>query len=215
MKKTSESPLPDLSIKPIAELTAAEAEAELARLAEEIAEHDRRYYQQDEPAISDAEYDELRKRNLAIEARFPKLKRADSPSERVGAAPVARFGKVVHAVPMLSLDNAFADEDVIEFLARVRRFLRLAADAPLGDHRRAEDRRPVLLDPLRGPPPRHRRDARRRLRGRERHRQYPHGAGRTRHAAEGRAGRGRGARRDLHAPRRLPGAQPPARSRTG
>lgn len=121
----------DISTKPVDDLTAAEAEAELTRLAEEIAGHDRRYYQQDDPLVSDAEYDALRKRNLAIEKRFPKLKRADSPSERVGAAPVGRFGKVVHSVPMLSLDNAFAEEDVIEFLARVRRFLRLAADAPL------------------------------------------------------------------------------------
>ena len=117
--------------KPVEDLTAAEAEAELARLAAAIAENDRRYYQEDDPLISDADYDELRKRNLAIEARFPGLKRADSPSERVGAAPVARFGKVVHSVPMLSLDNAFADDDVSEFIARVRRFLRLAADAPL------------------------------------------------------------------------------------
>ena len=121
----------DTSTKPVDDLTAAEAEAELARLADEIAGHDRRYYQEDDPLVSDAEYDELRRRNAAIEARFPKLKRADSPSERVGAAPVARFGKVVHTVPMLSLDNAFAEEDVAEFVARVRRFLRLAADAPL------------------------------------------------------------------------------------
>ena len=123
--------MPEVSKKPVEALTASEAAEELARLVEEIAEQDRRYYQQDEPPISDAEYDELRKRNAAIEARFPKLKRADSPSERVGAAPVARFGKVVHSVPMLSLDNAFAEEDVVEFVARVRRFLRLAADAPL------------------------------------------------------------------------------------
>jgi DNA ligase (NAD+) len=121
----------EVSTKPVEALSAAEAEAELARLVGEIAGHDRRYYREDDPLVSDAEYDELRKRNLAIERRFPKLKRADSPSERVGAAPVGRFGKVVHSVPMLSLDNAFADEDVIEFLARVRRFLRLAADAPL------------------------------------------------------------------------------------
>ncbi len=125
MTSRPESPIP------VEDLTEAEAADELARLAAEIAEHDRRYYQQDDPLVSDAEYDALRRRNLAIEARFPALKRADSPSERVGAAPVARFGKVVHSVPMLSLDNAFAEEDLVEFLARVRRFLRLAADEPL------------------------------------------------------------------------------------
>lgn len=111
--------------KPVDDLTEAEAAKELARLSSEIAENDRRYYQEDAPAVSDAEYDVLRRRNAAIEARFPELKRADSPSERVGAAPVAKFAKVVHSVPMLSLDNAFADEDVIEFLNRIRRFLRL------------------------------------------------------------------------------------------
>ncbi len=121
----------DPTSKPVEDLTESEAASELARLAAAIAENDRRYYQEDDPLISDAEYDELRKRNLAIEARFPELKRSDSPSERVGAAPVARFGKIVHTVPMLSLDNAFDEEDVVEFLARVRRFLRLAADEPL------------------------------------------------------------------------------------
>ena len=121
----------DPTSKPVEDLTESEAAAELARLAAAIAENDQRYYQEDDPLISDAAYDEFRKRNLAIEARFPALKRADSPSERVGAAPVARFGKIVHAVPMLSLDNAFDEEDVVEFLARVRRFLRLAADEPL------------------------------------------------------------------------------------
>lgn len=131
MTTTSESAMTDTTAKPVADLTEAEASAELARLAAAIAENDQRYYREDDPAISDAEYDALRKRNLAIEARFPALKRADSPSERVGAAPVARFGKIVHAVPMLSLDNAFADEDVVEFLGRVRRFLRLAVDEPL------------------------------------------------------------------------------------
>jgi DNA ligase (NAD+) len=131
MTTTSESAMTDTTAKPVADLTEAEASAELARLAAAIAENDQRYYREDDPVISDAEYDALRKRNLAIEARFPALKRADSPSERVGAAPVARFGKIVHAVPMLSLDNAFADEDVVEFLARVRRFLRLAVDEPL------------------------------------------------------------------------------------
>jgi DNA ligase (NAD+) len=131
MTTLSESPMPDPTVKPVEDLTEAEAAAELARLATAIADNDARYYREDDPAIPDAEYDELRKRNLAIEGRFPALKRADSPSERVGAAPVSRFGKIVHAVPMLSLDNAFADEDVVEFLARVRRFLRLAADEPL------------------------------------------------------------------------------------
>jgi DNA ligase (NAD+) len=106
-------------------LTEAAAKAELARLGAEIAEHDRRYYQEDAPSISDADYDALRQRNEAIEARFPGLIRPDSPSRRVGAAPAAKFAKVRHAAPMLSLGNAFADADVTEFVARVRRFLRL------------------------------------------------------------------------------------------
>ncbi len=106
-------------------LTAAQAKAELARLAAEIASHDRRYYQDDAPTVSDAEYDALRRRNAAIEARFTALVRIDSPAQRVGAAPAARFAKVRHAVPMLSLDNAFAEQDVLEFIARIRRFLRL------------------------------------------------------------------------------------------
>ena len=113
----------------IAALTEAEAKAELERLARTIAQHDRLYYAEDAPEISDAEYDALRQRNAAIEARFPKLTRPDSPSARVGAAPTAAFGKVRHAVPMLSLGNAFIDADVIDFIARVRRFLGLAADA--------------------------------------------------------------------------------------
>ncbi|MDC7785340.1 NAD-dependent DNA ligase LigA [Rhodoplanes sp. TEM] len=116
---------------PVDALTADEAAAELARLAEEIAGHDARYYQEDAPSVSDAEYDALRARNAAIEARFPELIRADSPSRKVGAAPSRGFAKVRHAVPMLSLDNAFADEEVTEFVARVRRFLRLADDEPV------------------------------------------------------------------------------------
>jgi len=114
--------------KEVARLSEAEAKAELARLAAEIAEHDRRYYGEDAPSISDANYDALRTRNAAIEARFPALKRADSPSERVGAVPAGRFAKIRHAVPMLSLDNAFADDDVREFVARIRRFLGLGAE---------------------------------------------------------------------------------------
>ena len=112
----------DISVE---ELTEAQARSELGRLAEELAAHDQRYYQKDAPTISDAQYDALRARNNAIEARFPELIRSDSPSRRVGAAPTGRFKKVRHAVPMLSLDNAFTDEEVGEFVARVKRFLRL------------------------------------------------------------------------------------------
>ncbi len=112
-------------------LTRAEAEAELERLAGEIARHDSLYYRSDAPEISDAEYDELRRRNEAIEARFPDLVRPDSPSRRIGAAPVEGFGKVRHRVPMLSLANAFTDEDVEDFVVRVRRFLGLKESAAL------------------------------------------------------------------------------------
>ncbi|HZL61552.1 MAG TPA: NAD-dependent DNA ligase LigA [Pseudolabrys sp.] len=114
-------------IKP-ADLTEAQAKAELARLAAEIAAHDKRYYQQDKPTVTDATYDALRERNTAIEKRFPDLVRPDSPSRRVGAAPTGKFKKVRHAVAMLSLDNAFAEQDVIDFVARIRRFLKLSDD---------------------------------------------------------------------------------------
>src|SRR5215831_15486424 len=109
----------------IDKLTEAQAKAELKRLAAEIAAHDQRYYQDDAPTVSDAGYDALRRRNEEIEKRFPALVRADSPSRRVGAAPAQKFAKVRHAIPMLSLGNAFADEEVTEFAERVRRFLRL------------------------------------------------------------------------------------------
>lgn len=112
-------------------LTKAEAKAELARLADEIAHHDDLYHRQDAPEISDAEYDALVARNAAIEARFPDLVREDSPSRRVGAAPLEAFAKIRHDVPMLSLGNAFADADVVEFVERVRRFLRIPAADPL------------------------------------------------------------------------------------
>lgn len=111
------------SDKPVELLTEEEANAELARLAKEIAEHDRRYYQDDAPTVTDADYDALRGRNDDIEKRFPELIRHDSPSQRVGAKPAERFDKVRHARPMLSLDNAFTEEDVRDFVARVRRFL--------------------------------------------------------------------------------------------
>lgn len=112
-------------------LTKTEAKAELARLAAEIAEHDRRYHGEDAPAISDAAYDALKRRNDAIETRFPDLVRPDSPSHRVGSKPSEKFSKVVHARPMLSLDNAFSDEDIADFVARVRRFLGLKEDDEL------------------------------------------------------------------------------------
>jgi DNA ligase (NAD+) len=114
-------------IKP-GDLTEGQAKAELARLAAEIGAHDKRYYLEDAPSVSDAAYDALRERNKAIEARFPTLVRADSPSRRVGAAPTGKFKKVRHAVAMLSLDNAFAEQDVVDFVARIRRFLKLADD---------------------------------------------------------------------------------------
>jgi DNA ligase (NAD+) len=109
-------------------LDRGEAEAELARLAAAIAAHDRRYYGEDKPTVSDAAYDALRRRNAAIEARFPDLKRGDSPSERVGAAPSGKFATVRHAVPMLSLENAFGEDDVRDFVAQMHRFLGRAAD---------------------------------------------------------------------------------------
>ena len=112
-------------LTPVEDLTLLEASAELAALATEIAKHDRAYHEQDAPVISDAEYDALRQRNDAIEARFPDLVREDSPSRRVGAGPVDAFGKVRHTVPMLSLANGFSDEDVRDFVGRIRRFLDL------------------------------------------------------------------------------------------
>ncbi len=115
------------TLKPVDELTPGEASAELARLAAEIAEHDRRYHAEDAPLISDAAYDTLRARNLAIETRFPDAIREDSPSRRIGAGPSATFSEVRHSKPMLSLDNLFSDSDVIDFVESVRRFLGLPA----------------------------------------------------------------------------------------
>jgi DNA ligase (NAD+) len=109
-------------------LTHAQAKAELVRLVLEISAHDKRYYQDDAPKISDAEYDALRRRSEDIEARFPDLLTAESPSQKVGVQPSGRFAKIRHAVPMLSLGNAFSDEDVVDFIQRVQRFLKLAAD---------------------------------------------------------------------------------------
>ena len=112
-------------------LTKAQAETELARLAEVLNEANTAYHTEDAPEISDADYDALKRRNAAIEVRFPDLKRADSPSEQVGAPVAEGFGKVRHAVPMLSLANAFDAEEVTEFDARIRKYLGLGSDAPL------------------------------------------------------------------------------------
>jgi DNA ligase (NAD+) len=109
-------------------LTKAQAKVELKRLTLEIESHDKQYYQEDAPKISDAEYDALRRRFNAIEARFPELVTSSSPSQKIGAQPSGRFAKVRHAVPMLSLDNAFSDENVADFVDRIRRFLRLGDD---------------------------------------------------------------------------------------
>jgi DNA ligase (NAD+) len=114
--------------KPVDELTATEAKAQLKALAAEIAHHDELYHQKDAPEISDGEYDALRARNKAIEARFPELIRADSPSKRVGAAPATGFAKVRHPHAMLSLDNAFDEQDVRDFFKSVRNFFRAPTD---------------------------------------------------------------------------------------
>lgn len=111
--------------KDVEALSPEEAARELERLAGEIARHDRLYYQQDAPEIDDAAYDALRRRNAEIEARFPELVREDSPSVRVGVAPASGFGKVPHSVPMLSLGNVFGEQELRDFVARVRRFLGL------------------------------------------------------------------------------------------
>jgi DNA ligase (NAD+) len=112
----------------VAKLTKAQAKVELMRLALELEGHDKRYYQDDAPSVTDAQYDALRQRFNAIEKKFPEFVSSDSPSQKVGAAPSGRFKKVRHAVPMLSLDNAFAEQDVLDFAARIERFLKLSDD---------------------------------------------------------------------------------------
>src|SRR6202035_1865615 len=123
MARTAKKTSPD-----VATLTKAQAKVEHKRLTLELERHDKAYYQDDAPKVSDAEYDALRKRFNAIEARFPEFVTGDSPSQKVGAAPSGKFRKVRHAVPMLSLDNAFAEEDVVDFVGRIRHFLKLADD---------------------------------------------------------------------------------------
>jgi DNA ligase (NAD+) len=115
-----------MAFKAIEQLTQSEAAAELSALAQQIAAANAAYHTKDAPEISDADYDALKRRNAAIEAAFPGLKRADSPSDQVGAAGADGFGKITHAVRMLSLENAFDAEDVVDFEDRVRKYLNLA-----------------------------------------------------------------------------------------
>ncbi len=129
--------------RPVEALTEEEARAELASLAEEIARHDRLYHAEAAPEISDADYDALRRRNSAIEARFPELIRSDSPARRVGAAPATGFAKVTHTRPMLSLENAFEEADVRDFFAGVRNFFRRTATEALV----AEDTIEIMAEP--------------------------------------------------------------------
>lgn len=116
------------ALKDVSVLSEVEAGSEHARLVREITKHDKAYYQDDAPKISDAVYDSLRQRLEAIEARFPDLVTSSSPTQRVGTAPSGKFGEITHAVPMLSLGNAFKDEDVADFVERIRRFLGLNAE---------------------------------------------------------------------------------------
>ncbi len=117
--------------KPVDTLSRAEAQAELDRLAGLLDKANRAYYQADAPVMADADFDALKRRLAEIEARFPALKRADSPTDQVGAPPAEGFGKIRHAMRMLSLANAFDDNDLRDFDARVRRYLGMPADAPL------------------------------------------------------------------------------------
>src|ERR1700744_3385095 len=119
----SKAPAPD-----VAKLAKAQAKVEWKRLALELEGHDRRYYQEDAPSVSDAEYDALRQRFNAIEQRFPEFVTPESPSQKVGATPSGRSKKVRHSLPMLSLDNAFAEQDVRDFVGRIERFLKLPDD---------------------------------------------------------------------------------------
>jgi len=128
---------------PVEALTEEEARDELAWLAEEIGRHDRLYYTDAAPEISDADYDALRRRNTAIEARFPELIRSDSPSRRIGAAPATGFAKVTHSRPMLSLENAFEDSDVREFFSGIRNFFRRTATETMV----AEDVIEIMAEP--------------------------------------------------------------------
>ena len=123
----------------VRKLSEPQAAAELERLAGEIAAHDARYHGDDAPTITDAEYDALRQRNSAIEKRFPKLIRSDSPSLSVGSIVQSKFEKITHPVPMLSLDNAFNSADVADFVGRVKRFFEAGCNDTTGDYCRAKN----------------------------------------------------------------------------
>ena len=131
MSASRRHPVAPIEPPAVETLTEEEARDELAALAEQIRHHDRLYYSEAAPEISDADYDALRQRNASIEARFPALVRADSPSHRVGAAPAAGFAKVTHTRPMLSLANAFDEADVRAFFASIRNFFSRPADRDL------------------------------------------------------------------------------------
>jgi DNA ligase (NAD+) len=128
MAGTSNKTAKTKTLADVTKPTKAQAKVELKRLALELEGHDKRYYQDDAPSVTDAEYDALRQRYNAIEKRFPEFVTSESPSQKIGAQPSGRFAKVRHAVPMLSLDNAFAEQDVLDFAARIRRFLKLGDD---------------------------------------------------------------------------------------
>ena len=166
-----------------------------------------------QPTISDAEYDELRRRYTALEAAFPELAGADSENRKVGATPSEKFAKVRHAVPMLSLGNIFADEEVEEFCARVRRFLGLGESCAARRRRRAQDRRAFLQLALRERRTRPGGDARRRLRGRGRDRQCAHGESRSRTGSRARRGFSRPAARSICATPISPRSTPARRRR--
>ena len=118
-------------MKPVDQLSESEARDELDRLSAELARHDALYHGQDAPEITDADYDALKRRALEIEDAFPDLTTPDSPSQVVGSAGSSQFAPVKHGVPMLSLDNAFGDDEVADFVARIRRFLKLPGDEPV------------------------------------------------------------------------------------
>ena len=193
---------------PVDSLTQEEAAAELARLAKEIAAANVAYHQKDAPEITDAEFDALTIRNAEIEARFPDLVRADSPSAAVGAPPAEGFAKVRHAVPMLSLAKAYTDQDVVDFIERGQRFFARDKEFEHRLHRRAQDRRALGLAALREGRVRAGRDARRRH-GRRGHHRQPQDHRRHPAQAEGLglARRDRDTRRGLYDLCRVPGAE--------